>query len=178
MSTTRRGTQGKAPLAIICVVGRSGAGKTTLLEHLIAEFRRRGYRVAAAKHAPHGFQADTRGKDSWRLLQAGAGQVLLSGPQGVVQFQPSGGDAPLEELAKPLEGRFDLLLAEGFKGSTFPKVEVHRAELGPGLLCSESQLFALVSDAAPQVAVPCFASSQVAELASFLEECFLRKPER
>jgi len=54
-------------IPVISVVAKSGTGKTTLLEKLIAELKRRGYRVGAMKHDAHQFDIDREGKDSWRL---------------------------------------------------------------------------------------------------------------
>lgn len=51
-------------ISVISVVAKSGTGKTTLLEKLIAELKRRGYRVGAMKHDAHQFDIDREGKDS------------------------------------------------------------------------------------------------------------------
>ncbi|MEJ2754047.1 MAG: molybdopterin-guanine dinucleotide biosynthesis protein MobB, partial [Chloroflexota bacterium] len=37
-------------IPIVSIIGKSKSGKTTLLEKLIAELKRRGYRVATIKH--------------------------------------------------------------------------------------------------------------------------------
>ena len=60
---------------ILSFVGRSNSGKTTLIERVIPELVRAGYKVATVKHAGHGFDLDTEGKDSWRHKQAGASSV-------------------------------------------------------------------------------------------------------
>ena len=36
---------------VIAIVGKSGTGKTVIMEQLIKEFKARGYRVGAIKHA-------------------------------------------------------------------------------------------------------------------------------
>ena len=58
--------------------GESNSGKTTLIEKIIPELVRAGYRVATVKHAGHGFDLDTEGKDSWRHKRAGASSVVMS----------------------------------------------------------------------------------------------------
>ena len=55
---------------IVSFVGRSNSGKTTLIERVIPELVRAGYKVATVKHAGHGFDLDTEGKDSWRHKQS------------------------------------------------------------------------------------------------------------
>ncbi len=66
--------------AVLSVVGHANTGKTTLIAALIRSLVSRGYRVAAIKHAAHGYEVDSRGKDSWQFFLAGAEQVLVSGP--------------------------------------------------------------------------------------------------
>ena len=161
-------------IPIICIVGKSNSGKTSLMQQLIARFKGQGYRVATIKHTPHDFSLDVSGKDSWRLLKAGGDLVMISGPEGVAQFKASQGDTPLETLVEGLEASFDLVLAEGYKDSPFPKVEVHRSDLGPDLVCRETQLTALVSDMPPKVTVRTFRTSETTALAAFLEQTYLK----
>ncbi len=52
---------------IVAVVGYSDSGKTTFLEKLIPCLKRRGVKLAVAKHDTHGFEMDKPGKDTWRL---------------------------------------------------------------------------------------------------------------
>jgi molybdopterin-guanine dinucleotide biosynthesis protein B len=52
--------------SVISLVGKSSSGKTTLLEKLIAELKRRGYKVAIVKHSHHADALDTAEKDTWR----------------------------------------------------------------------------------------------------------------
>ncbi|MEK6695521.1 MAG: molybdopterin-guanine dinucleotide biosynthesis protein B, partial [Nitrospirota bacterium] len=68
--------QGLPP--ILCFVGRSNSGKTTLIERLISVLVQDGYRIATIKHAGHGFNLDTEGKDSWRHKRAGASTVIVT----------------------------------------------------------------------------------------------------
>jgi molybdopterin-guanine dinucleotide biosynthesis protein B len=64
---------------VFSFVARSGTGKTTFLEKLIPALARLGLRVMVIKHDVHGFEVDKEGKDTWRLRQAGAAKVLISG---------------------------------------------------------------------------------------------------
>ena len=63
---------------IISIVGKSGSGKTTLIEGLIAELKKRGYKVAIVKHSHHAADLDTEAKDTWRFTQAGSELSVLS----------------------------------------------------------------------------------------------------
>ncbi len=66
------------PLPVIGFVGWSGSGKTTLITALLPLLMQRGRRVAVLKHAHHGFDIDRPGKDSYRVREAGAAQVLVA----------------------------------------------------------------------------------------------------
>jgi len=119
-------------LKAIGFVGSSGSGKTTLIEHLIERFCRAGLRVAAIKHAHHGFDIDQPGKDSYRFRAAGATQVLVgSGRRWALlseedAIEGAGGDELVRQLARL--GPCDLVLVEGYRGQAgLPFIEVRRS---------------------------------------------------
>jgi len=65
---------------VIGVVGQSGSGKTTVIVDVVRRLAQDGIRVAAVKHAAHGFDLDREGSDSARVAGAGAALVVLAGP--------------------------------------------------------------------------------------------------
>src|SRR5258708_39180646 len=77
-------------MRIIGLAGWSGAGKTTLLAKIIPRLVARGYTVSTVKHAHHGFDVDTPGKDSHTHRMAGAAEVpVASGrPWALLQELP------------------------------------------------------------------------------------------
>ena len=154
---------------IISIVGKSGAGKTTLLEGLITELKRRGYKVAVIKHAGDDFELDKKGKDSWRLSQAGGRVVAISSPHKLVVMRQMKHDQSPQELSRFLGGGCDLILTEGFKQGNNPKIEVHRKEQGKELLCLPQQLLAVVTDEPLDVDVPQFSADEVPGLADLIE---------
>ncbi len=115
-------------------VGDSGSGKTTLIERLLARFAPTGMRLAAVKHAHHGFDIDRPGKDSYRFRAAGASQVLLASSQRwalLCDEKEHEGD-PTATLAQQLGrlGPCDLVFVEGFRGQAgIPFIEVQRRGL-------------------------------------------------
>lgn len=167
-------------LPVVCVVGKSGVGKTLLIEGLLPILTKKGYRVAVVKHTPHGYDLSPQGKDSERMARAGAAAVVMSGPGGMGVFLPTDGDRLLEEVVRWVEatGDYDLLMAEGYKESSFPKVEVHRPDLGPDLLSAPEGLIAVVSEMPPSITVPTFRPDEAEGLARFLEEEVLRPGEQ
>lgn len=159
---------------IISVVGKSGAGKTTFLEQVVAELKRRGRRVAVIKHDIHGFEMDQPGKDSWRYAQAGADAVIVSSPEKFALIQRVPRERTVDELAALLGRDVEIVLTEGYKRGPKPKVEISRAAVSHELLCSATELVALVTDqdfpARPDLAgVPRFALDDAAGVADLLE---------
>lgn len=112
----------------IAIVGYSNTGKTRIATALIRNLAARGLRVAAVKHCHHRLQADPPGKDSAKLLAAGAARVIASSPGQVASVQQVEGDLLLDQVVALLDNSYDLIVAEGFKASTAPKVLVLGAE--------------------------------------------------
>lgn len=114
----------------------SGTGKTTLLEKLIPLLRARGLRVAVLKHAHHNFDIDKPGKDSYRLRKAGAEQMLIASDQRWAMMIETEKPQSFENLLTQFNhDELDLIIVEGFKGESIPKIELHRASLGHDLIC-------------------------------------------
>ena len=109
------------------VAGWKNSGKTTLMARLIGELTRRGYRVSVVKHAHETFEIDHPGRDSFELREAGARQVALSSPKRFALMRELGA-APEMSFAEVLAhaGPCDLVLVEGFKRESFPKIEIRK----------------------------------------------------
>ncbi len=147
-----------------------------MLEKLIAELKRRGYRVATIKHHSHGdFNFDLPGKDTWRHAQAGADQVVIASPTRLAHVRRLEHELSLDEIAASITG-VDLILTEGFKRSDKPKIEVSRRARSNDLICRPEELIAIVADQPFDVGVPQFGLDDVAGLVNSLEEKFLKAP--
>lgn len=154
---------------VIAIVGKSGSGKTVILEKLIAEFKSRGYRVGAIKHAHQAVELDVTGKDTWRFSQAGSDATVVSSPSRITIFKNLDREPSLEETARLLGGDYDIILAEGFKTSRVPKIEVCPTGKMEDMVCSESELRAVISDGLPPVKIPVFGRSESGKIADFIE---------
>ncbi len=122
-------------MRIIGLAGWSGAGKTTLLSKVIPRIVARGLKVSTVKHAHHSFDMDRPGKDSHAHRMAGATEVLVgSAGRWAIVHELRGEPEPtlvsLLRKASPV----DLVLVEGYKGESHPKLEVYRAANGKPLL--------------------------------------------
>ena len=115
--------------AVFGITGWKNAGKTTLTERLVAEFVRRGWRIATIKHAHHAVDIDQPGTDSWRHRAAGASEVALVGGQRYAIMREQAEPTLAEVL--PRLAPADLVLIEGFKGDPHPKIEVRADNTRP-----------------------------------------------
>lgn len=135
-------------MRVIGLAGWSGAGKTTLVAKLIPCLVGRGLRVSTIKHAHHGFDVDQPGKDSHTHRAAGASEVLVSSANrwALVHELRGAAEPSLSTLLKKL-APVDLVIVEGFKHQTHPKLEVHRAAVGEPLLHPDDRhIVAIASD--------------------------------
>jgi molybdopterin-guanine dinucleotide biosynthesis protein MobB len=162
-------------LPIVSIVGKSQSGKTVLMEQLIAEFKRRGYKVAALKHSLGGIEIDRPGKDSWRFAQAGSDAVLVISPDRLAFIKNLDHELDLEEILPVVGDEFDLVLVEGFRKSKVPKIEVHKKELGDDLLCSPDEISAIVTNESLDTDIPQLAWGDTVAIADFIEQNFVLK---
>ncbi len=157
---------------IIGVVGWKNSGKTTLVERLVAEFTRRGLRVATVKHAHHAFQIDDGDTDSARHRRAGAAQVaIVSGARWAIVEELRGQPEPrLEEVIARLRP-CDLIIVEGYKRAPFPKIEIRRSGAVDKRLLAVDDLHvvAIAADhAIEDTALPVFGLDEIANIADFI----------
>ncbi len=158
-------------MRIFGLAGWSGSGKTTLMVKLLPELIGRGLRVSTVKHAHHAFDVDQPGKDSWLHRQAGAVEVMVSSANRWALMHEHRGaeEASLEELVRRMSP-VDLLLVEGFKRHSHPKLEMHDRTLGKPLLCGEDpEIVAVASDGPIEgLSVPVFDRGDIKGIADFI----------
>jgi molybdopterin-guanine dinucleotide biosynthesis protein B len=151
-------------MRIIGLAGWSGSGKTTLLTKVIPRLTARGLTVSTVKHAHQQFDIDQPGKDSHSHRIAGATEVLVgSAARWALVHELRGAAEPsLGELLGNLAA-VDLVIVEGYKRETHPKLEVYRAAVGKPLLQPEDPgVVAIASDQPlPRAAVPVVALDDV-----------------
>jgi molybdopterin-guanine dinucleotide biosynthesis adapter protein len=160
-------------IPVISVVGKSNVGKTTLVEKLIKEIKSRGYKVATVKHDVHGFDIDVPGKDTWRHAQAGSDVVVISSPQKLAMISKVEEELSLDQVCERISG-VDLIMTEGYKRETKPKIEVFRKGVYDELLCSPDELIAIATDVEFDLGVPCYGLDDAQGLVDRIVELFLR----
>ncbi|MBC8477642.1 MAG: molybdopterin-guanine dinucleotide biosynthesis protein B [Dehalococcoidia bacterium] len=162
--------------SIVSIVGKSKSGKTTLLEKLIPELDSRGYQVATIKHTPDDVSLDEPGKDSWRHMQAGSRATIIGSPTRMTLIKKMTPGVKLEEMASLFGEDYDIVLAEGFKQDTAPKIEVHRRETGPPLEGVDG-IIAIATDEVLDTEIRQFSLEDIAGLVDLMENEVIRPHE-
>ncbi len=95
----------------------------------------------------------------------------------MVKQNPQDQEPPLTETITNFCGDLDILLTEGFKRSSMPKIEVHRRERSEELLCRDEEydptLFAVASDSPLMLDVPVYDINDSGGLCDLIVERFL-----
>jgi len=165
----------KIPVLGFCAHS-SGIGKTTLLTQLIPALIQKDLRISVVKHAHHEFDIDHEGKDSFKLRQAGAVQMMVASRQRwalmteLVRTPHTENEPNLAHLLAQMDNTLtDLVLAEGFKHEAIPKIEVHRAAFGTPLLASEdANIIAIATDTPLSIATPQIDLNDINSIAAFI----------
>jgi molybdopterin-guanine dinucleotide biosynthesis protein B len=168
------------PVLGICS-SASNAGKTTLITRLITVLAQRSIRVSVIKHAHHQFDIDYPGKDSYHIREAGAVQTLIaSGNRWALMTEmyrtpDRNNEADLQSLIAELNPHYaDLILVEGFKQASIPKIEVFRPSLALPLLADhDTHIIAIASDAHIDNHLPVLALNAIDHIADFIQHTFL-----
>ena len=159
---------------VLGLAGFSGSGKTTLLTALLPLLEMRGLRVGVIKHSHHDFEIDQPGKDSFLLRKAGARQILIASPFRTVLIQehrhPT--EPELEELLNNMNRQaLDLILVEGFRHVSFPKLEIHRAETQKSFLHPlDPSIIAVATNTGAVTHLPRLNIDDPEEIALFIRE--------
>ena len=143
-----------------------------MLERLIPALKRKGLQVGVVKHDAHRFDIDHPGKDSHRLTEAGADTMMISSSSMSAMVKRHAAPPPLEELLELYFGDMDLVLVEGFRGGSLPKIEVHRKEFRHALICrgerNDPALAAVASDEPLELDVPVLDLNDPGAIAEFI----------
>ncbi len=131
-------------MKVLAVSGVKNSGKTTLICGLIRCLGKSGLKVATIKHDGHDFDADVPGTDTWKHLSSGAyGTAVFSKNKFMVVKQIP---EPSEQELMEFFPEADLLLLEGFKYSSYPKIELIRRGNSTRLVSDPDTLIGIASD--------------------------------
>ncbi len=172
---------------LLSIVGRKHSGKTTLVVRLAAELRRRGVCVMTIKHGSHTFNLDPASTDTYRHFHEGeAERVAMISPDRFALVMRWSEELTPHEVAARFMSDADLVLCEGFKESSIPKLEVVRRAAHPTSLAEEGKidvatLLAVVTDAPASIEggrrFDLGEATWLEQLATFVQE-WLAAPQR
>lgn len=157
-------------MKVFGITGWKNSGKTGLIERLVVELSGRGLVVSTIKHAHHNADVDHEGTDTYRHRAAGAKQVILSSPKRWAKMTELRGAAEpsLGDLIARIDGA-DIVLVEGFKSESHPKIEAFRAENGTSVLALENaSVVAVAAKGDVSVQVPVLELDDTAGIADFI----------
>jgi molybdopterin-guanine dinucleotide biosynthesis protein MobB len=159
--------------SIVSFVGKSGSGKTTLLEKVITELKQRGYKVAIIKHSHHENDLDTAEKDTWRFTRAGTEFSAINSLDHLAIYHRMSDFFDPLDISNFILWDYDILLTEGFKGSNYPKIEVHNSQQGKDLVTDPSLLLAAVTDEPLPISVPQLTRDDISGVADIIEKTII-----
>jgi len=103
--------------------------------------------------------------------------MLISSPEKLALVKKHESPPSLEQLVETYFSDVDIVLTEGFKMSSAPKIELHRRERSATLICRGEQhdptLVAVASDETLEVDVPVLDLNDADAVADFVEQRFL-----
>ena len=143
--------------SVCAVCGVKNSGKTTLIEKLIREYAARGVRTAVIKHDGHDFTCDIPGTDSSRFYKAGAYGTAVFSDNRIfihrleISRQPDSEKWEKEKI-KEIVSLFpdaDLILIEGLKNASLPKIEIVRKGISDAPVSNPEGRFLIVTDFEP-----------------------------
>jgi molybdopterin-guanine dinucleotide biosynthesis protein MobB len=97
---------------------------------------------------------------------------MISSAEKLAMVKRHAASPPIEELLGRYFSDIDLVLVEGFRGSSLPKIEVHRKEFRRALLCrgegNDPTLAAVASDEPLDLDVPVLDLNDPEAIAEFI----------
>lgn len=151
---------------ILAVCGVKNSGKTTILEKIIPLLINRGLKVAVIKHDGHDFIPDVPETDSFRVRKAGAYATAVFSKYRYLIYKEQ--EISPEELARNFP-EADLILIEGLKDSSYPKIELIRKEISTKPICNQESLLALITDVNfVHKDIPVFQYNHLSEIVEFI----------
>lgn len=167
------------PVLGICAQA-SGMGKTSLLEAVLPELAAQGLKVSIIKQTHAEFDVDRPGKDSYRLREAGAAQVMLSSENRWVlmtEVESKHEDDRVLDMVRHLDPQMaDIVLVEGFRHAPIPKIEVFRPSCGKPLMAThDGWVIAVASDLPVATARPVLDLNKPCAVAKFIVEWWAKQ---
>lgn len=159
---------------IFGITGWKNSGKTTLVVKLVSHLTQLGYKVSTIKHAHHAFDIDHPGRDSFQHREAGATEVLVSSSNRWALIHELRDEAEISlETALSKLSPVDIVLVEGYKNDSHPKLQVVRPEVNNDLMINSIRnIVAVATDQPLNTSVPTLNLNNTEEIANFILHFF------
>jgi len=97
------------------------------------------------------------------------GRALLGARRSALMRTHQAGYA-FDDLLNLAGSEADIVLIEGLSSGPYPKIEVHRDDLGLGLRCKPEDLLAVVTDRALDIGCKQFSLQEIGAIADLIEQ--------
>jgi len=129
---------------VFAVCGVKNSGKTTLINRLVRKMTGAGMKVAVIKHDGHDFSCDVPDTDTRSFTDNGAyGTACFSANRMFIHRIGMG--ETYEDLIR-LFPEADVIIIEGAKDSSFPKIEIVRNGISDHPVSNPANRFLIVTD--------------------------------
>lgn len=150
---------------ILQISGTKNTGKTSIVQMLVSFLSKQGYRVGCLKHDGHDFEADVPGTDSHRFQKAGSIEtIIFSNSQYMIVKKKQ---ESLESMISKFSD-IDILLIEGCKNSTYPKIEILRKGFNEIPACNDVNKIAYITDFEYESDIPVLSYSNIDLIQEFV----------
>lgn len=123
--------------------------------------------MGTIKHLACDFEIDQPGKDSYRHKSAGATATVIASPSKLALVKDVQEPPEVEEIISTYLSECDLVLVEGYKLSSLPKIWVRRRGVEDGHIDADKPL-AVVTDGPCPADVRCLPHDAISDLADLL----------
>jgi molybdopterin-guanine dinucleotide biosynthesis protein B len=147
------------------------AEKSELVRRLVVELVGRGLQVSAIKRVSDAVDLERQGSGTWKHRAAGAVEVMIASASRLAllrEMPPNTTEPEVSDLLARM-APVDIVLLDGFRRSSYPKIEVvpsgqDHAPLAP----DDPMILAITADVQIVADVPCLALSDIGALADFV----------
>jgi molybdopterin-guanine dinucleotide biosynthesis adapter protein len=147
------------------------AEKSELVRRLVVELVGRGLQVSAIKRVSDAVDLERQGSGTWKHRAAGAVEVMIASASRLAllrEMPPNTTEPEVSDLLARM-APVDIVLLDGFRRSSYPKIEVVQSGQDHTLLAPyDPMILAITSDVQVVADVPCLALSDIGALADFV----------
>ncbi len=145
--------------------------KSELVRRLVVELTGRGLRVSTIKRVSDAVDIERQGSGTWKHRVAGAEEVMIASASrfALMREMPKDIDEPnVRGLLAPM-APVDIVLLDGFRRSSYPKMEVIEAgEERVQFTANDPMVLAVTSEAPITATVPALPLSDIGGLGDFV----------